>query len=142
AGVGSLGNETSFFGLLTEKAVQRFQASKGIISSGSPGTTGYGFVGPKTRVALNAFCDGVSAGLAFTKDLAFGMRDAEVSTLQELLKRNIAIYPEGIVSGYFGNLTQEAVRKFQIKYGITTTGRIDAPTREKLNQIYWNNATP
>lgn len=44
---------TGYFGPLTQAAVQRFQAAQGIVSSGSPATTGYGRVGPKTMVALN-----------------------------------------------------------------------------------------
>lgn len=45
---------TGYFGALTQKAVQQFQCAKNIICSGSPWTTGWGSVGPKTRAALNA----------------------------------------------------------------------------------------
>ncbi len=44
---------TGYFGPLTEAAVQRFQAAQGIVSSGTPGTTGYGRVGPQTMARLN-----------------------------------------------------------------------------------------
>lgn len=54
SGAGSPGRETKLFGLLTEKAVQKFQKKYGIISSGSPATTGFGIVGPKTRAKLNS----------------------------------------------------------------------------------------
>ena len=47
---------TGFFGSLTEKAVQRFQARHNIINYGTALTTGYGFVGPKTRAVLNLLC--------------------------------------------------------------------------------------
>ena len=43
---------TSYFGLLTKGAVQEWQASHGIISSGSTAATGWGLVGLKTRAAL------------------------------------------------------------------------------------------
>ena len=43
---------TGLFGSLTERAIQQWQKKAGIISAGSPGTTGYGAVGPKTRAAL------------------------------------------------------------------------------------------
>jgi PKD repeat protein len=49
---------TGYYGGLTVKAVQRFQSKNGIVSSGSPATTGYGAVGPKTRAALTAGCSG------------------------------------------------------------------------------------
>lgn len=52
-GPGSPSNETTFYGSLTENAVQRFQVKHDIVSSGSPSTTGYGRVGPKTRIKLN-----------------------------------------------------------------------------------------
>src|SRR3989338_10665024 len=45
---------TGYFGSLTQKAMQRWQARNGIVSSGSPATTGYGVVGPKTRAKLQA----------------------------------------------------------------------------------------
>lgn len=50
-GVGSAGNETNYFGLLTEKAVQKFQMKYGIVSSSSD--PGYGYVGSKTRTKLS-----------------------------------------------------------------------------------------
>ena len=40
----------------TRNAVQAFQAKEGIVSSGNAWTTGYGYVGPKTRRAINAAC--------------------------------------------------------------------------------------
>lgn len=44
---------TGYYGLLTEKAVQRWQAKEGIVSSGTADTTGFGRIGPKTRAKLN-----------------------------------------------------------------------------------------
>jgi len=48
----STGNATGYFGPLTQSAVQKFQATRGIVSSGTPSTTGWGAVGPRTRDAL------------------------------------------------------------------------------------------
>jgi peptidoglycan hydrolase-like protein with peptidoglycan-binding domain len=45
---------TGYYGALTETAVQTFQAKNGIVSSGSPATTGYGSVGPKTEKLINS----------------------------------------------------------------------------------------
>lgn len=48
------GNDTGFFGPLSQTALQNFQASQNIVSSGTPSTTGFGVTGPKTRAALNS----------------------------------------------------------------------------------------
>jgi hypothetical protein len=53
-GAGSPGSETTKFGLLTRDAVRRFQCAKGIVCTGDEGTTGYGYVGARTRTALLA----------------------------------------------------------------------------------------
>lgn len=45
-------SRTGYFGLRTEAAVQHWQAAHGIITAGTPETTGYGVVGPKTRAAM------------------------------------------------------------------------------------------
>jgi hypothetical protein len=45
---------TGYFGQITEDAVKAYQSQKGIVSSGSPATTGWGVVGPRTRAAFAA----------------------------------------------------------------------------------------
>ena len=44
---------TGYFGALTQAAVQRFQCAEEIVCSGTPATTGYGRVGPRTLMQLN-----------------------------------------------------------------------------------------
>lgn len=51
---------TGFYGPATMRAVQRWQRTNGVASSGTPETTGYGYVGPKTRAAMG--CGGTSTG--------------------------------------------------------------------------------
>lgn len=55
------GQVTGYFGPLTERLVQAWQASQGIVSSGSPDTTGYGAVGPRTRALLATNCSTASS---------------------------------------------------------------------------------
>ncbi|RJQ34243.1 peptidoglycan-binding protein [Candidatus Parcubacteria bacterium] len=52
---------TGFFGPLTEGAVQQFQIEQGIASYGSPDTTGFGAVGPRTRNAIATYAAPPSA---------------------------------------------------------------------------------
>ena len=49
---------TGYFGPATEAGVQAWQASHGIVSSGTPASTGYGKVGPSTLQAMHAGCQG------------------------------------------------------------------------------------
>jgi peptidoglycan hydrolase-like protein with peptidoglycan-binding domain len=70
-------------------------------------------------------------------NLYFGMQaNAEVKCLQEFLKnQGQDIYPEGLVTGNFGNLTKRAVIKFQEKYKISGTGYVGSLTRAKVNDL-------
>jgi putative peptidoglycan binding protein len=43
---------TGYFGKLTQAAVQSWQRSHNIVPAGTPSTTGYGVVGPRTRASL------------------------------------------------------------------------------------------
>lgn len=43
---------TGYFGYQTQSAVQGWQSSHGIVSSGDPDSTGFGAVGPRTRAAI------------------------------------------------------------------------------------------
>ena len=52
SGDGSYGNETTYFGTKTEIAVQNWQARNGVVTGGSPETTGYGSVGVQTRAKM------------------------------------------------------------------------------------------
>ena len=45
---------TGYFGPLTQGGVEKFQVAQGIVSEGTPETTGYGRVGPRTMTAINA----------------------------------------------------------------------------------------
>ncbi len=55
-GVYSAGLITGYYGPATEAGVQRWQASYGIVSYGTPASTGYGRVGPSTLRAMRAGC--------------------------------------------------------------------------------------
>lgn len=77
-------------------------------------------------------------------DLKLGSQGLEVEELQKCLAKDQEIYPEGTISGYFGENTRAAVINFQEKYakevlepfGLKTgTGIVAKATRDKLNEI-------
>jgi len=70
------------------------------------------------------------------KNLSFRDEGANVRNLQEMLAWYSDIYPKRIISGYFGPLTQAAVKLFQKKYEISQTGTVGPLTRAKLKEIF------
>ncbi|HEV3245453.1 MAG TPA: peptidoglycan-binding domain-containing protein [Candidatus Paceibacterota bacterium] len=48
---------TGYFGPITQSAVKQLQREHSIVSFGTPSTTGYGNVGPRTRAAIAALCE-------------------------------------------------------------------------------------
>lgn len=60
--VGYTGGATGYFGSLTQAAVGKYQTANNIISYGTPSTTGYGVVGPRTAAAMRLACSGGSTG--------------------------------------------------------------------------------
>ncbi len=57
-----------------------------------------------------------------TTQLDFGSQGQEVTDLQTYLSTNSNWYPSGLVTGYFGGLTQGGVQKFQTSEGIVSSG--------------------
>lgn len=82
-----------------------------------------------------------SAHAAISTQLDFGDRGSEVTELQTHLSTDVNIYPEGLVTGYFGQLTKAAVERFQTSEGIvsqgtpvsTGYGRVGPITRAAIN---------
>ncbi|MEK7093247.1 MAG: peptidoglycan-binding protein [Patescibacteria group bacterium] len=145
------GTISGYYGPLTQKAVGRFQVKYGVAT---PSDAGYGNVGPKTRAKLQEVFGGVgsvtaapaiptsSGSASFSVNLAFGMRSSDVYRLQQILATDSEVYPNGTVSGYFGQLTREAVQKFQIKHGVVSSdksvgyGSVGPKTRTKLQEVF------
>ncbi|MBI4134980.1 MAG: peptidoglycan-binding protein [Candidatus Sungbacteria bacterium] len=68
--------------------------------------------------------------------LSLGSRGAAVVALQQTLARDTSIYPQGLVTGYYGPLTQAAVARFQARYSLAASGAINSATLAKLVQVY------
>ena len=87
----------------------------------------------------------------FSTPLYPGLRSNEVKSLQSFLSRYKDIYPEGLITGWFGPLTRSAVQRFQCKYEIlcesqdpvlrlsqdlTAYGYVGPKTRAKINELF------
>jgi peptidoglycan hydrolase-like protein with peptidoglycan-binding domain len=72
-----------------------------------------------------------------------GDSNSNVTNLQTFFKDNSTIYPEGLVTGYFGSLSRSAVQRFQSQNGIITGGtaettgygRVGPATRSAINSL-------
>jgi len=81
--------------------------------------------------------------------LDFGDSNQEVTELQTFLALDSEIYPEGLVTGYFGPLTQQAVQRFQAEHDIVSSGtpsttgygRVGPLTMAKINELMGENGT-
>lgn len=75
--------------------------------------------------------------------LDFGETNADVTSLQTFFKDNSAIYPEGLVTGYYGSLSRSAVERFQSQKNIVSSGsaattgfgRVGPYTRDAINEM-------
>ena len=56
------------------------------------------------------------------RSLRLGVSGDDVRRLQQFLARDTSVYPEAIVSGYYGALTEAAVKRWQVKYNIVSSG--------------------
>jgi peptidoglycan hydrolase-like protein with peptidoglycan-binding domain len=61
-----------------------------------------------------------------TRSLQNGMSGSDVTDLQTFLATDASIYPEKIISGYFGTLTESAVQRFQKRNAIVSSGTPDS----------------
>jgi len=100
----------------------------------------------KLQLALTTATGGTTTtGLCISEGLKYGVTSDAVKTLQEGLKQDVSVYPEGLTTGYFGPLTKAAVIRFQEKYAVEVlapwgltkgTGYVGSTTTAKFNALY------
>ncbi|MFA5131778.1 MAG: peptidoglycan-binding protein [Candidatus Paceibacterota bacterium] len=82
-----------------------------------------------------------SAADMLTSQLDFGARGINVTNLQSFLAETPSIYPQGLVTGYYGSLTVQAVKNFQAVYGFDQVGRVGPQTLAKINSLIANGGS-
>jgi peptidoglycan hydrolase-like protein with peptidoglycan-binding domain len=68
------------------------------------------------------------------KDLGLGSKGNDVLEAQKLLASDPTTF-KAKPTGFFGPLTQEAIKKFQTDYNLPVTGVLDQATRDVMKQI-------
>lgn len=104
------------YGKDTEAAVKQFQSRNDLVVDG--------YLGPTTRDVLNS-------SSAVVNGLMLGDSGDSVQRLQELLNKYGYISKDN-ATGYFGEVTENAVKAFQRNNGLTVDGNVGVKTMSKL----------
>lgn len=104
------------YGNDTVEAVKQFQARNDQVVDG--------YLGPGTRIALNS-------SEAKPMGLRLGDESSSVSKIQELLSK-YGYLNSGNVTGYYGEITEDAVKSFQTQNNLVSDGTVGAITMAKL----------
>ena len=116
------GPVTGYYGHLTRQATRRFQTDHGLVADG--------IVGPKTLEVLQSLMRLTADESGFSRTLSRGSRGSAVVELQQYLQ--VLGYFYSPITGYYGAMTQAAVRQFQVTLGLKVTGRADGDTLAAL----------
>ncbi len=150
---------TGYYGNLTVNAVKRFQGGAGLLQSGKVDmatmnalcmifeqfvlqTGGYSEPAKVATTTAKAITqapqDFSSSGSScpFDRELSLGNKNNAVTELQKFLSNDESIYPEKMVTGYYGNLTVNAIKRFQAKAGLLQSGKVDMATSTVLCQMF------
>ncbi len=106
---GAYGDDTSI-------AVKQFQSRNDLVVDG--------YLGPSTRMILNS-SDAVPNGLSL------GDQGDSVKQVQQLLSK-YGYLSSANVTGYFGEVTEKAVKNFQSSNGLSSDGSVGTMTMAKL----------
>ena len=79
----------------------------------------------------SAFAEPLPPG-QWLRSLTWGMQGPDIEALQTMLAQDTSVYPEGWVTGFFGAMTQKAVREFQKKHGIEQVGVVGPKTKARI----------
>lgn len=112
---------TGFFGPNTEEAVKKYQASNDITQTG---------------IVSDLTIDSLYSGNAIDTSLVLedGDSGTNVTKLQKALN-SLGFLGESYITGTYGEITENAVKRFQGAYDINQTGVAAQKTLEKLNSL-------
>lgn len=104
-----------------------YACSDGVCVAASPTPTST----PSTSsVSYDSFSRNIAG--AFSRDLYFGLIGNDVKQLQALLANEVG-YSANLITGYFGRITRDAVKRLQEKYGVKpVSGYFGEITRKTL----------
>ena len=100
----------------------------GVATLSLGGAAIFGLVIPTLQVSASTF-------VPLTGQVNVWEKSSNVTNLQMFLASDQNLYPEGLITGYYGPLTKAAVIRFQERYGIDPVGRVGPVTLAKINSL-------
>ncbi len=116
---------TEYYGPITEGAVEKFQQKHGLAADGVVGKTTI-----EKMEELGLFTYGKLTQNLYKKD----MDNKDIEIIQKALKYE-GVYKNDFHTTFFGGDTEEAVKAFQSKYGLTADGVVGKTTIEKMEEL-------
>ena len=142
--------ETSVFDGETEEAVKAFQQIFNLTPDGIVGKATW-YAIKRVFTAVKRLAELTSEGLTipevervFKTKLSLGDRGTEVEALQYYLAFLGYFYPQLPpipISGFFDEMTRDAVFSFQNAYGLPVTGEVDLTTYYRIEREYRNTVS-
>ncbi len=123
---------TGYYGAITQAAVAKYQASLGLPT--------VGVVGPLTLAALNNTGTPNPTASSIERSLSIGVSGPDVSALQQFLQTQ-GFYTYPTITGYFGPITQAAVKAFQLAHGIDPIGIVGPQTHAAITAVEGTSST-
>ena len=133
------------YDLETENAVKKFQEIFNLTPDGIVGkATWYKIKQIYASVKMLSELTGEGLTISevarrYTRELSMGSQGLDVEALQYYLAFIGYFYPELPpipITGFFGEMTRDAVFSFQSAYGFPVTGVVDANLFNKIEQVY------
>ncbi|TCO74595.1 peptidoglycan-binding domain-containing protein [Marinisporobacter balticus] len=133
----NLSKTTTYFGPITEKAVEKFQKKYELKSDGIVGKATV-----EKMTALNLFDGNIKpTNYTFSKNVyKLGMNHSDMKVLQDVLKKD-GVFKNNHTTTYFGPITEKAVKTFQNKYGLKADGIIGKSTINKMKSLGFINGS-
>ncbi|MGZ0087203.1 C40 family peptidase [Caldibacillus thermoamylovorans] len=119
-------NITGYYGEITAEAVRRFQRANGLSATGAVDSRTAGRLANAVKAKISPPTSERPALL-----LSIGSRGEEVKRVQQKLKE-LGYFTNSDITGYYGPVTADAVRRFQQAAKLPATGVVDSETYERL----------